>query len=492
MALQPLGRIHAACLSNFAVFWTSDFRTNNLNSHETTLYYQGNRIARWTALIAVCIGSFISPLTLSASHLATPAIAQALNADAIYISWIPTAFLICSAITLLPMGRLADNWGRKRLFLIGCSLFTLCSILTALAPNIELLLIARGLQGIASSMIFGPTIAIVTAVFDAKQRGTALGLVAASVYLGLTCGPAIGGWMTDALGWQSVFLFPVPLMLITIVLLLTKVKGDWRSDVANPLDWVGSLLFASGCGGLFWGLSGLPSPAAIGAVVGGIALIAVFVKQQERAKFPLVRLKAVLNNRMFTRSLTASVVMYAANYPLIFIISLYLQFIKGMSASDAGQLMLIQAAMMAIVAPIAGRLSDRYEPRMLASFGCLMVAIGFGLLQMLGLDSSNTIIFVALAIIGLGFGFFSTPNNNAAIGSVRLERLGIASAVLTFSRVAGNMLGTGLLVFLMNFLIGQQTIVPALYPTLLLAIKIALGSSLFFAIIGSYFSFKRD
>ena len=462
-----------------------------MNQQQTREYYRDSSAARWAALIVVCIGSFLTPLSLSSVHIATPALANDLQADAILVSWVPTAFLLSNVITLLPVGRLADIWGRKRTYLAGSILFAIFSILAGFAPNIELLLVTRVLQGVAASMIFGCTLAIVTSVFEGGQRGGALGLTSAAVYLGLTCGPLIGGWLTETFGWRSVFFFPVPLSLLGIVLLVIKLKGEWRGAANHKVDRVGTLLFAVGAITLFLGISGLPAPGAIVTLVVSFVLLGLFVKHQEITEFPLVRLSVVAGNKVFSRSLLASILMYGANYPLIFLLSLYLQFVRGMTAIEAGKLMLLQALTMAIVAPIAGRLSDRHHAPLIASGGCIVVAVGFGILQWLSFDTPVYVVCVALVVLGIGHGLFSTPNNSAAMGAVAEERLGIASSLLSLSRVIGNMLGTAVLLLLMTLYIGAEQIEVEHYPALLSVIKVSLVCSLLFSIFGAVCSLAR-
>jgi len=466
-------------------------KVNSMSQAQTLEYYKGNNSARWVALIVVCIGSFLTPLSLSSVHIATPAIAEALHANAIWVGWIPAAFILSNVVSILPAGRCADILGRKLVYATGICCLGLASISASLAPSIEWLIFSRVLQGLASSMVFACSLAIVSSVFNRGQRGMALGCTAACIYLGLTGGPLIGGWLTEAYGWRSVFLFPVPLVLACLVMIATKLKGEWFGVPGQKLDWVGSSLFAMGAITLFLGISNLPSVGAFILLLLSIFSFWMFIKQQEHTAYPLVRLKRMWRNRMFSRSLLTSIMMYGANYSLIFLLSLYLQYIQGMSATDTGQLMMLQALTMAIVAPIAGRLSDRYEPRLVASLGCAVVAAGLGILQWIDFVIPGFLVPTALVTIGLGFGLFSTPNTSAAMGAVPEDRLGVASALLGLARVLGNMLGTALLLLMMHLYIGDAKIDVSQYPALLTVTKISLAFSLMLAVCGSYISLSR-
>jgi EmrB/QacA subfamily drug resistance transporter len=462
-----------------------------LDQQQTDNYYKNNSAARLAALVIVCIGSFLAPLALSSVNIAAPAIAKALQADAIYVSWIPTSLLLANVVTLLPVGRLADIWGRKRMYLTGSILFALASMVGAFANKIEWLLLFRIFQGVALSMIFSCSMAIITSIYKSGQRGTVLGIVAAFVYLGLTCGPLIGGWLTQYFGWRAVFLFPIPLSLLSIVLLLWKLRGEWRGPPGQRLDWMGSILFGVGIAAVFLGISNLPSLEATVTLAIAVTMLGLFVYQQNRAPFPLVRLKSMWGNRMFSYSLLASILMYAASYPLVFLLSLYLQYLQGMSSTSAGQLMVLQAVVMVFVAPVSGRLSDRLPAATIASAGCVFAACGYLILQWIDYDSSAYLIGCALLVLGLGFGLFSTPNNNAALGAVHEDKMGIATALLSLSRVLGNMLGTAVVVLLVTLYIGEAKIEPEQYPALLIVIKISMGCSLCFALLAACFSFSR-
>ena len=200
-----------------------------MNDQLTQDYYRDNSAARLSVLIIICIGSFLTPLSLSATLVAIPAIALDLNASAIYVSWIPASFLLSNIVTLLPAGRLADSYGRKRIYLIGTIVFLLSTVLASFSTSILMLLVFRSLQGIGAALFLSTGMAIISSVFLNKGRGAALGWVVAAVYAGLTCGPFLGGWLTDVFSWRSVFLLQAPFALVGILLILIKMKGEWRN-----------------------------------------------------------------------------------------------------------------------------------------------------------------------------------------------------------------------------------------------------------------------
>jgi EmrB/QacA subfamily drug resistance transporter len=445
---------------------------------------------RWLTLISICVATFLMPLNMSSVNVALPAIAADLNVDAVLISWIPTMNLLGAIALQLPAGRIADMIGRKKVFLAGLLLFTLSSVAVILIDDIYWLLLMRLLQGIAGAMVFGTGMAIVSQVFAQHGRGMALGLTSTSVYLGLTCGPPIGGWLTEWWDWHAVFLAPLPLAVLCAVLVAIHVRETERQQDQH-LDWIGSLLFIAASSLFFVGLSELPELLGGMLALGGLLLLAAFVYQQEHSPYPLIRLRRMVQNLVFFRSIQASFLMYAANYPLQFLLSLYLQYIRGLSPADAGQLMLLQAMMMAILAPLAGRLSDRLEPRILASLGCVFFAIGFVILALLDQDSGLSQVVIALLVMGTGFGLFSSPNNNGALSVVPHDKLSIASSLLNISRTLGNMLGMAVVVFLFNLFIGNAQLVPEQYPALMRLLEIAFMLCAGYALVAAWRSWSR-
>jgi len=447
--------------------------------------------SRWLALASICIATFLIPQSISAVNIALPVIADELNADAVQVSWLSTVNLWGSVLLMLPAGRIADMFGRKRIYLLGTFSFALSSLLVSVTVDVDSLLWVRLLQGLSSSFVFGTAVAIVSSLFSDSNRGTALGLTSTSVYLGLTCGPLVGGWLTELLGWRSVFWAPVPLLLAAMALVLITIKGDWKSAERGRFDWVGSLLFAGWTTALFFGLSGLPELPFMGLILAGFGLLYVFVRHQIASTSPLVRIRALQQNRVISRSMLTSLFMYGAHAPILFLLSLYLQYLQGMSPAESGQLILLQALIMASLAPFAGRLSDRFEPRIIATLGCLLFTAGFVVLLTINTGSGLVPLIIALVLLGTGFGLFSSPNTNAALSSVDKDRLGIASALMNLARTLGNMFSMAIVVLLFNQLLGETAIEPERYPELLQVIKVALALACGYTLIAAWCSYSR-
>lgn len=461
-----------------------------MDQRDTQEFYANNSWARWTALLVMATGCFLTTITLSSVNVAIPAIAADLKTTGIYLSWLPTAVLLSNAISLLPVGKIADGWGRKRMFLLGTCALSTSSVLASLSPNIEFLLFCRVLNGIASAMVLSCSMAIVSSIFKGSQRGIALGITSSSLYLGIASGPLIGGWLTELYGWRSVFLFPVPLAVVSVALTLFRLKGEWLNPEVEPVDWIGVLLFGIAVVSVFVGISLLPSIVGFAVLIFAITVFWLFFVFEEKTEFPLVRFSRLSQNLVFSSAMLASMFVYAASYPLYFLLSLYLQYIQKLSASDAGKIMVVQAVLMVFVAPIAGRLSDRVQPTLVAAIGCVFIGIGFIVFQFLGETTPIILIITAMALMGLGFGLFATPNTNSALSVVREQRLGMASSLLSLSVMMGNMLGTAIAVTLMTLYIGANQMEPSQFPALLEVINLSMIFSLLFAVLGGYYSLR--
>lgn len=462
-----------------------------MNTTQLQTYYDQTPSARRMALVSVGLVMMICSLALSAVNIAIPRIADDLQTSAVAVSWIPVAMLWGNVVFLLPIGRIADIVGRKRMFVTGMLLFILSSACVLLPQTIETLLLIRVVQGISSSMVYGTSMAIIGIVYANSNRGQALGIAASSVYLGLTLGPLIGGWLTQHWGWKSVFWAPLPILVLCLVALFAYVKGEWKSQHRVKFDWQGSLIFGAWVSAFMLGLSRLTDWRFALLAIFGLLLLAFFVWHQSKVASPLIRLSALRANRIFNSSLLSAFFIYGSSFSMVFLLSLYLQYIHGLSPSETGQIVLIQTLIMMILAPITGRLSDRFEPRVLSTIGCLLFVVGYAMLYRLDMQTPLQYVMVALVFLGLGFGFFSSPNNNAAIGSVTADQLSIAAVMLNLARTMGNMVSSAIVLTLFSVTMGGAAITSALYPELLLVIKITMALSVCYALVAAVFSYRR-
>ena len=435
---------------------------------------------RRTALAVSMVSSFLTPFMASGVNVAMPLVGREFGLNAVNLGWVLTAYTLAAAMFLVPFGRLADLVGRKRIFTLGIAVNIAGTALCALAPSAFFLILGRGVQGVGGAMIFGTGVAILTSVYPPGGRGHALGLNTAAVYTGLSLGPVLGGFLVHAFGWRSVFWATVPVAAFALVLALVRLEGEWADARGERFDFAGSIVFGAGLVSLMFGFSRLPSLPGLALTAAGVLALAGFVLFELRSPSPLLDLRLFRHNRIFAFSNLAALFNYSATSAVAFLMSLYLQYIKGLPPQTAGLVLIAQPVVMAVASPFAGRLSDRTEPRIIASTGMALSAAGLVLFSFLGPGTGFGYIVASLVCLGLGFGLFSSPNTNAVMGSVEKRHLGIASAALGTMRLTGQMMSAGTVMMIFALFMGRIPIAPPVYPQFLRSVRIAF---LFFAVL---------
>jgi len=451
-----------------------------------------DKISKKSVLLVATFAAFLTPFLGSAVNLALPSIGKDLNADAIGLGWVISSFILSSAIFLLPFGRLADIIGRKKVFSLGILLFTISTFLIIFSRSITSLIILRIFQGISSAMIFGTSLAIITSVFQPGERGRAMGINITAVYLGLSCGPVIGGLLTQYLGWRSIFAFLVPFGIISLILIKWKIKTEWADSAGEKFDWIGSVVYGIALSSFMYGFSKLPSSIGWICIFTGIIMAVVFLIFEKKIINPVFDVRLILRNRVFAFSGIAALIHYSATSATGFFISLYLQYLKGLDARTAGLIMISQPIAMTLLSPIAGRLSDKRNPGVIASIGMGMTASGLVLLCFVTMTTPNYLIVLLLVMMGIGFGLFSSPNSNAIMSSVEKKHLGVASGVVGTMRMIGQMMSMGIAMMLLSLYIGKQTINPSTYPGLISAMKTGFIIFSILSVFGIFASLARN
>ena len=421
---------------------------------------------RIAALLVATLANFLTPFMSSAVNIALPAIGSEFATSAILLSWVPTSFLLAAAMFAVPFGRISDIYGMKKIFSYGIIIFTVSSFMSAIAPSAEFLIISRILQGIGGAMIFVTGLAIITSVYPPQKRGKAIGLNIATVYIALSLGPVLGGIMTQYLGWRSLFWAMIPLGILILGLTYWKLKDEWAECKGEKFDIKGSIFYSIVLVMVMYGFSILPYIIGIILVVAGIIGFIGFLMYELRIESPVLNVE-LFKNRTFAFSNLAALINYSATFAVTFLLSLYLQYIKALDPLSAGLILVAQPIMMAIFAPIAGRLSDKFVPQKLAALGMALSTIGLLLFAFINKETSIAFITIGLLIIGTGFGFFSSPNTNAIMGSVERRFYGVASAMVSTMRLLGQTFSMGLALMVFAIFIGNVQITPLLYPALL-------------------------
>ena len=409
-------------------------------------------------LLATTISSFTTPFMGSSVNVALPAIGRDFSMDALSLSWVASSFLLAAAIMLVPLGRLADLFGRRIFFLSGSLIFSLSSLLS-IWPETESLFIAlRVVQGIGAAMVFSTGTALLVSAYPAGERGKMLGINIAAVYTGLTAGPFIGGLLTQHLGWQAIFIVNAALGLAAAVLAVRLEKEAPPAAAGESFDLGGSFLYATALFALMYGFSRLPSLSGAVLIAGGGVCFMVFIRGQLKKRSGLINLHLFMGNRVFAFSNLAALIHYCATFAITFLLSLYLQHVKGLLPSQAGFVLVIEPLLQAVFSPLAGRLSDRYEPRIISSIGMSITVVGLAGLIFIASDTPLYGIVCCLALLGIGFALFSSPNVNAVMSSVEDRFYGLASATQATMRMVGQMLSMGIAMLVFAWIIGNHGI----------------------------------
>ncbi len=449
------------------------FSCPDVNERKDTQSTSPTKTLQRSVLFVAVVSSFVTPFMLSSVNVALPAIQNDFQMNAILLAWIATAYLLSCSVFLVPFGKIADIYGRKRMFVAGISIFTVSSLLCATAWNTASLLALRAIQGVGTSMIFATGIAIVTSAFPPNERGKAIGITVAAVYIGLSVGPLVGGVLTQYFGWRSVFIVTSALGVPTIYFAIWKLNSEWYGAPGERLDVAGSLLYAAALTLIVYGFSMLPAAESLWEIIAGLVLILIFVKWELRVAHPVFNVELFANNRSFAFSSLAALINYSATFAVTFLVSLYLQYIKGLDPKTAGMILISQPVMMAVFSPFAGKLSDRIEARKVASIGMAVTSVGLFGMTFLSSETDLGYIIGDLLFLGFGFALFSSPNMNAIMSSVEPKFYGLASGAVASMRLLGQMLSMGLATLVFSLYIGRVKITPDCYPAFLKSVDTA-------------------
>lgn len=423
------------------------------------------------SLFVAAFASFVTPFMGSAINVALPHIGKEFSTNTITLSWVATAFLLASAVFLVPFGRIADTTGRIKIFKYGLVVFTLATALCPLALNIYTLIGFRALQGFGSAMIFGTSLAIISEAFDKRVRGKAMGYIIGSVYLGLTLGPFAGGILTNYLGWRGIFWLTIPLGMIAVVFSLLKLPNDKAQGSGKKFDIPGTILYGLSISSLMYGFSKLPSGIGFVLVGGGLLGLFLFVIYEQKITFPVFDIRLFKNNRTYAYSNYAALINYSATFAISFLLSLYLQSVKGMSPQEAGFVLVVQPVLMTILSPVAGTLSDKYDPRIIASAGMAFIAVGLFLITFIQIHTSLLYILPLMVIFGTGYALFSSPNTNAIMSSVEKKDLGLASGTVGTMRTLGQMSSMGVATLIIALFMGNNKIELSTFSEFMISLK---------------------
>lgn len=447
---------------------------------------------RAVALTVVMITSFTMSMTGSAMNLSVPGISAEFNAQAETVGWMITGYMLTVAALSVPFGRWADITCRKTVLVIGIVIFVFGCFGAVMAYSMPMLLVMRIIQGIGGAMVLSTNTPILLSAYPPNMKGKALGLSIGSVYVGLSLGPVIGGILTHNIGWRSIFIFAGGISiiaLVTAVFGLPKVDSEGKG---RKMDYAGSCLFAIFIVMFMLGLSKIEGglvPIIIAVI--GFAIGVAFVLFETKQKDPVLNVSLFRSNIGYTLSNVAALMNYAATFAISYLTSIYLQVVLGYSSQSAGFILICQPLIMALLTPKMGKLSDKYSPFKMSSIGMGLCAIGAAFYIFMGEETSVAYIAFALAITGLGFAFFSSPNTNAVMSCVEKKDYGVATSVLNTMRTVGQTSSMVIVTIIVTFLMPGAVLTDVQPETLVKVINISFTIFTLMCFSGVFISLKR-
>jgi EmrB/QacA subfamily drug resistance transporter len=439
---------------------------------------------RRSAILVTSLASFLLPFMGGAANVAVPALGEEFHADAAMLNWFVTGYIVVSAMFLLPFGRLADLLGRKRLFLAGLGLFGFASLACVAAPSFALLIAARAAQGIGGSMMGGTAPAILVSIFPPQERGRVLGINTAAVYVGLAAGPVPG--------WRAIFLLALLVAETAFFVARFRLEGEWSEARGERFDGAGTLLCAAAVGALTVGLS-LWQTWSYGPwlAAAGVAALGGFIVRESRAAHPLLDVGLFRRNRLFAFSNVAALISYAATFASSYLLSLYLQLVRGLDAEQTGAVLLTAPIVQAALSPWAGKLSDRVAPRLVASVGMALCAAALAAFAFVDAATPFLLLVPEIALLGFGFALFSSPNTNAVMSSVERRLFGVAAATLATMRQVGMTLSMAAVTLLLTLHVGDRPLTPAVAQPFVDAMRVSFACFAVLCLLGVPASLAR-
>lgn len=443
-------------------------------------------------LAVTMITSFITTFTGSAMNLSIPAIGTEFRISAASISWIVNGYMLAAAALSVPFGRIADITGRRRIILTGIFLFSIGSAAGGFATAYNILLVFRVLQGIGAAMIFSTNVAVLISAFPPEKRGKVLGYSIAATYTGLTAGPVAGGLLNHQFGWRSIFFVTFVVSILVFLIAVWKLPKTTIVRNDRNMDIPGSLLYIFTILSIMYGFSAYSAVAAARyLVLLGILLFALFIYHELRVESPVIQISLFRRNRNYLMSNLAALLNYGATFALGYLLSIYLQVIKGFDSQVSGIILISQPLIMAILSPYAGHLSDRISPFKLASAGMGLCALGLFSFLFVSAEYPLIVIILNLLTVGVGFALFSSPNTNAVMSCVEPPDYSVASSILATMRTLGHSASMAAVTFVIASVMGNTPFAEAEPSQLLSAMRISFLVFTALCAMGVFFSLKR-
>lgn len=444
-------------------------------------------------LIIICMTAFTTPFLTTSVNIALPTINTDFAVpDQAMLNWLVTGYLLTAAIFMVPFGHIADRHGLKKVFVTGLFTIVVSSILCAMSSSIFMLIAFRAIEGVGSAMIFGTSVAILTSAYPLQERGKVLGINMAVMYGGLSLGPSLGGFIIYYGSWRLIYAGIAVYTLIVALLAAWKIADEGTIAEAGKFDLLGTVLYGVVLVSFILGLSRIQETIGLALFGLSLALMVVFFWWEMRHTNPVLKISVFRKNTVFMFSNLSALINYSAVGAVTFMLSLYLQKIYGLNALMAGLILVIQTVLMAVFSPMTGKLSDRIEPRIVASAGMAICAIGLALFTMLSPETPLWLVVASLMFLGIGIAFFSSPNTNAIMSSVEKSDYAMASSMVSTMRMIGGILGLGITNLIFTYFMGHMEIPETgPYDLLMKSIHVTFTVMAGLCIVGVGFSLAR-
>ena len=439
---------------------------------------------RRIVLIACCIGAFITPLITTMINLAMPTIGHVFGISEHDREWLVIIFFLSSVAFLVPMSRLSDLYGKKRMFICGIIIIFIASVMSAFADSFAALLFWRVVTGVGAACISSASISMIAQVYPKMHRGLPLAINTMCVYIGASLGPSMGGMLTEVFGWESIFIALIPFCIGALIPLL-MFKTDFKTSAGEPFDIKGTLLYGLGIVALMYGVITLPHMFSPVFIAGGAVMMVAFFKLESRTEYPVLKV-GLFREKVFRRSTMSTFLNYASAYAILLTMSMYLQDVRGMSPGAAGLIILLQPIIQASVTPFAGRMSDKINPRILTTAGMIMMCMSTLIMVTISAASDMFSIYLILAFNGLGYALFSSPNTNLIMGSVSMKNYSESSGVISVMRQVGMMVSLAIMMCMISVFMGTTTVIADDIPAFITAVRCAFSVCFILAVAGTF------
>lgn len=444
------------------------------------------------ALHVAVLTAFLTTFSASCMNMSVPNMETDFQVNAAAIGWVITAYIMATAAMSIPFGKIADVKGRRKVMVAGICGYTIASAVLIFVPTFPILIFVRVIQGIFASMLFATNNAILISVYPPEKKGQMLGISIASTYIGLAAGPVLGGLINHYMGWRFIFLITAILAVIAFVLALRGVPKIPVEENHKKPDLLGNVLFVAAIVITLYGLSNL-SVFRFGwlILVIGLLIGVVFVLVERRADDPVVRISMFTKCKAFTFSNFAALLNYASTYAISYLMSIYLQVVKGYESQTAGIIMVAMPLMQAIFTPYMGKLSDRVKPHKLASIGMGICALALVLFTLLGEQTPIGFVILPLMIAGFGYAVFSSPNTNAILSLVNKEEYAIANSILSTMRTVGQSISMCIVTIIVGIILGNVALEYSAPADLVKTMHIMFVICVIMCVAGMFLSLQR-